>query len=296
MRDDFCAFILTHGRPDNVLTYKTLINAGYTGKIYIVIDNEDKTEARYRENFGDMVLQFDKEAAAQTFDEGDNFNDRRAIIYARNSCWDLARKVGCKYFIQLDDDYSSFFIRHNSQLDFVSARIKSSMDELLMAMLGFFLEIPARSIAFSQGGDYFGGQASNPVSLRRKCMNSFICSTDREFKFFGRINEDVNTYTTGARYGDLFFTVIQAQLIQQTTQKNKGGMTDLYLDSGTYIKSFYSVMYCPSSVKIGTLVDHASPHPRIHHKINWPTTAPKIIRESHRKRRPYNAVEQNAYA
>ena len=25
MRDDFCAFILTHGRPDKVLTYRALI-------------------------------------------------------------------------------------------------------------------------------------------------------------------------------------------------------------------------------------------------------------------------------
>lgn len=33
MRDDFCAFILTHGRPDKVLTYRTLRRAGYTGKI-----------------------------------------------------------------------------------------------------------------------------------------------------------------------------------------------------------------------------------------------------------------------
>ncbi len=29
MRDDFCAFILTHGRPDKVLTYRTLRRAGW---------------------------------------------------------------------------------------------------------------------------------------------------------------------------------------------------------------------------------------------------------------------------
>ncbi|EFC6976332.1 hypothetical protein DFZ72_21860 [Escherichia coli] len=39
MRDDFCAFILTHGRPDKVLTYRTLRRAGYTGKIFIVVDD-----------------------------------------------------------------------------------------------------------------------------------------------------------------------------------------------------------------------------------------------------------------
>ncbi|HAW2119452.1 TPA: hypothetical protein JLO65_002875 [Escherichia coli] len=32
MRDDFCAFILTHGRPDKVLTYRTLRRAGYNQK------------------------------------------------------------------------------------------------------------------------------------------------------------------------------------------------------------------------------------------------------------------------
>ena len=43
MREDFCVFILTHGRHDRVHTYNTLLKAGYTGKIYIVIDDEDQT-------------------------------------------------------------------------------------------------------------------------------------------------------------------------------------------------------------------------------------------------------------
>ena len=38
--EDFAVFILTHGRADNVKTYKTLKRFGYTGKIYIIIDNE----------------------------------------------------------------------------------------------------------------------------------------------------------------------------------------------------------------------------------------------------------------
>jgi hypothetical protein len=65
-----------------------------------------------------------------------------------------------------------------------------------------------------------------------------------------------------------------------TTQSSAGGMTELYLDGGTYIKTFYSVMYAPSCVKIGMMGDPRSPHYRIHHKINWLNTAPKILRES----------------
>ena len=41
IKEDFTVFILTHGRPNNVKTYKTLKRFGYTGKIHIVIDNED---------------------------------------------------------------------------------------------------------------------------------------------------------------------------------------------------------------------------------------------------------------
>ena len=69
--DTFCVFILTHGRPDNVVTLKTLERCGYTGRLYFVVDNEDATVDRYRENFGeDRVIVFDKKAEADACDEG----------------------------------------------------------------------------------------------------------------------------------------------------------------------------------------------------------------------------------
>ena len=282
MRDDFCAFILTHGRPDSVVTYKQLRDSGYTGKIYVVIDDEDKTADQYFERYGSAVLQFSKAEVAKTFDEADNFNDRRAIVYARNVCFRLAREVGCRYFIQLDDDYSSFFYRFNSRQVYGAWRIRTTMDALFEAMLEFYLQTPITTIAMSQGGDHIGGDPGR-IALKRKAMNSFICSTDRPFTFHGRVNEDVNTYTTESRRGNLFFTTTSAQLNQLMTQSNAGGMTDLYLDSGTYVKSFYSVMFCPSPVKIGELADNRSPHRRIHHAIDWTKTAPKILREEHRR-------------
>lgn len=280
MRDDFCAFILTHGRPDKVYTYDTLIRAGYTGKVYIVIDDEDRTTKGYRDRFGDQVLQFSKKEIAATIDEGDITDDRRAIIYARNACFDLARKVGCRTFIELDDDYQAIHYR-NTDGSYVPV-IRRTIDDLIEALLVFYESTPTLSVAVSQGGDHIGGRAK--AALRRKAMNTFICSVDRSFKFFGRINEDVNTCTTLGRAGALFFTVMQAQIVQHNTQQNAGGMADLYLDSGTYVKSFYSVMYCPSSVKIGQLVDHAhTVQPRIHHRIDWNATAPRILNEKHRK-------------
>ena len=72
MRDDFCAFILTHGRPDKVLTYLTLRRAGYTGKIFIVVDDEDKTRNQYMAEFGEQVASLYGLVQASTFDNEKN--------------------------------------------------------------------------------------------------------------------------------------------------------------------------------------------------------------------------------
>lgn len=278
---DFAAFILTHGRPDNVKTVKSLRDGGYTGLIYIVVDDLDKTKDQYIKNFGDQVVVFDKKAIAETFDQADNFDDMRAIIYARNACFEIAKDLGVQYFIQLDDDYQSFDYRFSNSLDFLKPEKKiKSLDRVFDLMVQFLKASGADSVAMAQNGDFIGGSKGSfaqLVTAKRKAMNSFICCSEKPFKFIGRVNEDVNTYTHGQSKGLLFFTLNQVSLQQMTTQKNKGGMTDLYLDSGTYVKSFYSVMFQPSSVKIKLM---GAKNKRLHHSVNWNCTAPKILRES----------------
>lgn len=113
MRNDFAVFILTHGRADNVVTVPAIKKAGYTGKIYFIIDDEDEQAEEYKKNFGaDRVIIFDKQAAYDRADTMDNFNDHRAIIYARNECWRIAEELGLKYFLMLDDDYKSIDYRY----------------------------------------------------------------------------------------------------------------------------------------------------------------------------------------
>lgn len=79
---DFVALILTHGRADRVITYDSLKKSGYTGRIVLVIDNEDESAPDYIAKFGkENVVIFDKAAIAETFDEGVP-GDRRTIVYA----------------------------------------------------------------------------------------------------------------------------------------------------------------------------------------------------------------------
>lgn len=280
--NDFAIFILTHGRPNKVKTFKALKKSGYTGKIYIIIDNEDEMAEEYQKNFGDQVIVFDKLAISKTFDTGDNFNDRRAIVYARNASFGIARKLGIKYFMQLDDDYDKFAYKFDGELIY-RERVILNLDKVLSLLLEYYKAIPALTIAIAQNGDFIGGKRSGfatELRLKRKAMNTFICSTDREFVFTGRVNEDVNTYCNLGSRGKLLLTIPNVAINQMATQQNSGGMTEMYLASGTYVKSFYSVIYSPSSVKIKPMGDK---HKRLHHQVNWNNTAPKILSEDTRK-------------
>jgi hypothetical protein len=284
LRNDFGVFILTHGRPNNIPTLKSLERGNYTGKVFIIIDNEDKEAEEYKRLYGDKVIMFDKLEVSKTFDTADNFKDRRTIVYARNSCWDIAEKLGLKYFLQLDDDYTRFYfkwIKNGKTLSDVRCK---QLDRLFEAMITFLDKTNALTVALAQGGDYIGGADSGMLEkgIKRKAMNTLFCRTDRRFQFLGRINEDVNTYVTLGRQGHLFFTVTRAGIQQKATQSNKGGMSDVYLDSGTYLKSFYSVIFSPSCVKIGRM---GNIFKRIHHKIAWNNCTPMIISDFYKKRK-----------
>lgn len=283
MKDnDFMVFILTHGRPDRVYTLKTLRKRGYTGPVKLIVDNEDKTIDEYRKRFGDEVIVFDKKAMADQTDEGDNFDDRRVILHARNVCFDVARELGVRYFLELDDDYMTFSYKFDAEGNYKERNIKN-LDAIFAAVLKFYKRIPALSVALAQNGDFIGGAKGSfgrDIKLRRKCMNTFFCDTERRFYFKGRINEDVNVYTSEAIRGGLFFTIPTLSINQKQTQSNKSGMTDVYLDGGTYIKSFYSVMFAPSAVKVAMMGDK---NMRLHHQVKWRNTTPMILSEDYKK-------------
>jgi hypothetical protein len=284
--DTFCIFILTHGRPDNIKTLKTLAKGKYSGRLYFVVDNEDKMADKYIANFGvDKVLIFDKKKMADACDEGNNFDERRTITMARNACFELAPTVGVTHFIELDDDYTCWQLRYLSECGTKLRGKNININKALNLYLDFYQKSGATSLAFSQGGDFIGGAGGEYVKkcfpLIRKAMNSFICSTERPFKFIGAMNEDVNTYTTLGSRGKLFFTVMHLSITQTATQSQKGGITEMYLRYGTYCKAFTTVMMMPSSVKVATM---QSNNPRLHHSIDWQTTVPKIISEDHKKK------------
>jgi len=285
--NNFAVFILTHGRPNNIKTLKALKASGYTGRIYFIVDNEDKTIEQYIKNFGaEYVKIFNKKELADSVDEGNNFDERRTITHARNAAFNIAKELDIEYFIELDDDYTNFRYHIIQDGKEIRTTIKN-LDSMFDHLIEYYNTTNSYSVAFAQGGDFIGGFKGSPwvndpsrPFKARKAMNSFLCSTKRPFNFIGAMNEDVNTYVTLGNRGALFFTIPFIELTQTATQTQKGGITDMYLRYGTYCKAFTTTMMHPSGVKISILPTN---NQRIHHLINWKSTTPRIINEKYKK-------------
>ena len=288
--NDLVVLIISHHNADLILTVDTLNKYGYTGEWYIVLGSDDDTYDKYVERFGkDKIIQFDKDSVTDKFDHMDNVPLRNSATYARNACFDIAMELGYTYFMVLDDDYYEFQFRFEADGK-LKTLFPTKLDVVFEALLDYYKSIPTlKTLCIAQNGDFMGGIEGSHFKARvmRKAMNSFICSTDRPFTFIGRLNEDVNTYCLLGARGDLFLTVMDVSINQNDTQQRnrrggmrKGGLITPYTSEGTYCKSFYTVMCCPSFCKIGILGNN---HARVHHNVKWENAVPKIVSSAYKK-------------
>lgn len=281
MSEKFGVFILSHGRADRVYTYTTLRKQGYTGDIRILIDDEDESEDQYRAEYGDEVLKFCKEEWRLKTDVMDTFKRRNVVVFARNAVYSVAKDLGYKYICVLDDDYKAFEYRW---LEDGKLKVKKPkrLDLVFESAVKFLKTSGAKCYAFAQAGDLIGGAKSNRFQQRvmRKIMNTYFFDVDNPVEFIGTLDEDIVASLRCGLSGELLLTSVDMTIQQMKTQANKGGLTDAYLDMGTYTKSFYAVMMNPSVCKIAMMGDK---HMRIHHRVNVSGMAPMIISGRYRK-------------
>ena len=273
---DFAVFILSHGRADTISTYRALRDGGYTGRTYVVIDNEDDQEELYRQKFGDDIIQFDKRDYLEKTDLGDLDTDRRIGVFARNFIQDEAKRLGYKFHLQLDDDVHGFTYRFE-QGKVLRALHCSHLDEVFSGMVEYMKETPITSLSFALSAYNMGGvDGSIKEGMTRKTMTTFLMRADDVQYFHMRMNDDITTSLINGMRGKLYYSYLPIEVEVDKTQVKAGGMTDIYQKNGTYRKSFYSVMCCPSCVKVSAMgiTDY-----RIHHTISWNNAVPKLLSE-----------------
>jgi len=274
---NFCIFILTYWRPNNVVTIKTLKKSWYTWDLYLICSDDDDSLEEYKKNYPWQVIVFHKDD--KYWNTMDVWWNKQIVLYARNINFKIAKELWYKYFQQLDDDYVQFKYVKCFNINWKNKKklVKiQNYDEIVEIFLEFLKISKIKSVCFSQFWDYIWWDYSiwKYCYRLRKIMNSFFFKTDVPVEFLWRINEDVNLYISQWIIWDLFFTIPQISLQQQVTQQNKKWLTDVYKDLWTFVKSFYTVMLSPSSVKVsGMWVTNY----RFHHQINWNNTIPCLI-------------------
>lgn len=279
---DYAVFILSHGRAKDIKTVKTLKKFGYTGEWFVVIDDLDKQKYMYKTKFDkDRLIIFDKKKVAEQTDTGDCSDELNVGVFARNFIIDETHRRGYKYHVQLDDDFTGFTFRYVKGKKIASKRC-NNLDVLFDSVIEYLKNTQMQVLSFALSSDYLGGVNNKKYfkGLFPKTMGTFFIKTEGCPKFCMRMNDDV---TTGALYnhkGVLYRTISMIQTETPQTQSMAGGMTEVYRNSGTYRKAFYSVMCLPSSAKIMAMgiTDF-----RIHHRIEWETCVPKIISERYKK-------------
>ena len=270
--EDVKIYILSHGRADRVHTVRLLKRFNSKFDYRIICDNEDDAIDEYKKRYGERVYIFDKSKYIENVDTMDNFKKHNVVVYARNAVYDIANELGDKYMLVLDDDYTDFtnHLRPDKKYKIYD------INKLILDYYEYLLYSDIWMLALCQGGEMMGRDRV-VGSSKRKAMNAFFCRADRPVRFIGTINEDTNFYVNDGKIGRVIMTPLFAGIEQIQTQQNPGGLTEEYISSGTYTKSFYTVMINPSAVKISLM---GMSYKRYHHLINWEYAVPKILRNA----------------
>jgi hypothetical protein len=257
MLDNFAVFIITHKHPDNQLTWDTLHRCGYSGKIYLVVDNTDPTIQQYIDNYGaDNIVVFDKNyyINSDRFDNGANEPIYACAVYARRAVEDIAKSYGYTYFMMADDDITKLSIRYA-----VDDKLKrfpiTDLDSILAAYIELLSSGKIAGIGFGGVQHFFtGADTFSYANLSKVVVPYLVFLRNGNFPvnwacWYGE--DDIAAYTSNS-LGALWTVV--PYVLAETIPIGTGAMQDTYKNNDSYKMSIAELRYFP-----GTLYVHIRP-------------------------------------
>lgn len=282
MCNDFAVFICTHGRPNNQTTLQFLRKQGYTGKIYLVLDDTDSTIQQYIDTYNpDMILVFDKQHYIDTNDVGSLPPNFKTILYAKNAVEDMAIDLGLKAFVVADDDVKSFRLRAPIDDKHMCSYRVENMDEVIDAYCEFMLDNDFTAVGFCNNVQYAAGIEvfnNNNIQKYRVPYNFVFRNTKYKVEWLSSFGEDI---ITAMEYGKVGHKMIDLPCVQfETIPPGKalpGGMSDIYNSISEFSLVFYYFMYNPSAMKLRIRKNEWN------EQIQKNNIFPKIISSAYRK-------------
>lgn len=211
---------------------------------------------------------------------------KRVVSPARTAAYDVMKKRGIRYFMELDDDFVGVHIperiSHNvraakKRLHIGKEPPKFAMD-YFREMVEAAFDLAASTgciVSFVQGGELMSADVSR-YHFKPKCMNTFILDSEKPV-IGGGINEDVNMYckrlTEAPRFqlGYIIWNHMGSQLRIGADYK------------GTWEKTYATVILNPTAIVLATYNNHGADksvgynYARIHHAVQYEHTQPKHV-------------------
>ena len=251
---NYAVMICTHGRPNAQHTLKILRDCGYTGKIILIVDDEDDTLPELMmKTFGEAeIVEFNKQMWIDKSDTGTIENQRKCILYAKNFCEDLAKERQLDAFVIADDDIFNFRYRYPEYGKLKSLKITKDMDKVIEAYAEYMLSADIVAIGFGFTQFYFSGENSfSPENfLKYRVPYNFVFrNTKHRIDWMSWFGEDI---ITAVMYNKRGYFMQDFPFVQQEIKplaKEAGGMKDTYDNNSDIRLAMQNIMYLPSELK-----------------------------------------------
>lgn len=277
---DFAVFICTHGRPTAQHTFKALRDAGYTGHVYFVVDDEDDTIdglLPLTDEFTHRIM-FCKQHYIDTVDIGRRDAKRAAILYAKCACEDFAKEYDLSAFVIADDDITGFRHRFREDGKLKSVYVRGGLNEIFEAYVEFLLTGNVCMTSFAAVQMFIGGVVSDErVCYSRIPYNFLFRNASIPFQWISEMNED--TASVLSEHGNKFMLMLPfiKYDMKELMAGAEGGMTENYNSTTGAQRINTLIMYSPSNVYYVTRPNNYT------HAIRKDNAFPKLISSSFKK-------------
>ena len=250
MRNDTAIFIITHQRADKQLTLKMLKQLGYSGKVYLVVDDMDCQLQEYRKRYGDNILVFSKKKYAEKVDTHINKFRMSSAVFARNACIDMAKEMGLNFYFVCDDDIKCTYVKDGKTGKMVTHKI-TDIEAVLSKLVGFMENTRIHAVAFADNGAYIGGINQDVRNGVKYVLTKFMLyRTDDPVIYESIMWEDQASCYRDLGVGKIDFSIMFLSAATPPNEKSAGGCADMYRASTDYANSFMVLMARPDCVKI----------------------------------------------
>lgn len=278
MRNDVAVFIITHNRAEKQLTFNCLRKAGYSGEIYLVVDNQDKELEIYKKNYKDKLLIFDKKEYAVNVDTHINKFPMNGALFARNACVDFAKKLRKKFYFVCDDDIRRLNIKDGHSGKMVTQKISKNVDKVIESLVRYLEDTNITAIGMPEDGAYIGGMNGYVKDGVKFTLSKFMLyRTDDPVIYESIMWEDTAAVIRDLQIGKVEFSPMILSTNTPENGTNAGGCKEMYAKSSNYTNVFMVLMSRPDVIMIVPKKNDFTM------KINSKALRPYILNERYRK-------------